>query len=144
MTKAAVQVEAGHGGAGCVSFRREKCIPLGGPNGGDGGHGGSIYFVVEPRLTTLIDFRYQRHYRAQKGGRGLGSQCNGKNGDDLFIPVPAGTLVYDENTQELVADLRLPGEQVLIAKGGKRGIGNLRFKSSINRAPRQSTPGGEG
>lgn len=142
--EALIKVEAGHGGHGCLSFRREKFIPRGGPDGGDGGDGGSIYFVASSDLNTLIDFRYQRHYKADNGQSGMGSNCTGKKGDDLFIRVPVGTLVYDVDSGEMLADVRDPDVPVLIAQGGFHGLGNTRFKSSVNRAPRQTTQGSAG
>ncbi len=139
-----IRVEAGKGGDGCLSFHRAKFVPLGGPDGGDGGDGGSIYFEVEPSLTTLLDFRYRRLHRAKHGQGGMGSQCTGKSGPDLILKVPQGTLVFDEETGELLADLNQPHQRVCIAKGGQHGLGNLRFKSSTNRAPRKTTPGEPG
>jgi len=142
--EATIQVAAGDGGNGCVSFRREKFIPFGGPNGGDGGDGGSVFMVADENINTLVDFRYERHYRAQRGENGKGSNCTGKKGDDLTIRVPVGTLIYDNDTGELIADLVTAGQPLRIAQGGWHGIGNTRFKSSTNRAPRQSTPGTPG
>lgn len=139
--EAIITVEAGKGGDGCVSFRREKFIPLGGPNGGDGGDGGSVYLVADEKINTLVDFRYTRVFRAESGQKGMGSECTGKSGADQIVHVPVGTLVYDKNTDELIADLIKPGDQLLIAQGGRHGLGNVRFKSSTNRSPRQSTPG---
>lgn len=142
--EAEITVEAGKGGNGCLSFRREKFIPKGGPDGGDGGDGGSVYLVADPALNTLIDFRYQRRYRAQSGEQGRGSNCTGKAGDDLLVRVPVGTTVIDRDTQEVVADITEEGAQVLVAQGGRRGLGNTRFKSSTNRAPTKTTRGTEG
>lgn len=142
--EARIRVEAGKGGDGCVSFRREKFIPFGGPDGGDGGDGGSIYFRANQNLNTLIDFRYTRLFKAPNGQYGMGNQCKGKAGEDLIIDVPVGTLVRDSDTDEVIADLSKHGQVVLIARGGWHGIGNLRYKSSINRAPRQFTPGKPG
>lgn len=139
-----IRVVAGDGGNGCVSFHREKFVPRGGPDGGDGGDGGSIYLVADKSLNTLIDFRYKRLFRAQKGQGGMGSQCTGKSGDDITIAVPVGTLVYDEETHEQIGDLIEPGQKLLVAKGGAHGIGNMHFKSSTNRAPRQFTYGKPG
>ena len=116
--EALIKVEAGHGGSGCLSFRREKFIPRGGPNGGDGGNGASIYFMVNPDLNTLIDFRFQRNYKAENGQKGMGSNCTGKAGEDLYIDVPVGTLVYDVDTGEKLGDIRNPGDCLLIAQGG--------------------------
>lgn len=142
--EAIIKVEAGDGGNGCSSFRREKFIPLGGPNGGDGGDGGSIFLKADPGLNTLIDFRYQRLFRAERGQNGRGSQCTGKSGADLIIPVPVGTMAYDEDTGELIGDLTRAGEQIMVAKGGEHGLGNTRFKSSTNRSPQRTTPGTPG
>lgn len=142
--EAIITVQAGNGGNGCVSFRREKFIPLGGPDGGDGGDGGSVYLVADGGINTLADFRVQRTYRAQNGAGGSGSQCTGRGGEDCFVPVPAGTLVYEADTDELLGDLIVPGQQLKVAQGGFHGLGNLRFKSSVNRSPRQSTEGTPG
>lgn len=139
-----IVVEAGKGGAGCVSFRREKFIPLGGPNGGDGGDGGSVFLVANPDLNTLVDFRFTRIFKAKNGEQGQGNQCTGKSGEDLLVQVPVGTVIYDEDTDELIGDLISPGQQIKVAQGGFHGLGNLRYKSSVNRAPRQSTPGTPG
>lgn len=142
--EATIRVEAGKGGNGCVSFRREKYIPFGGPNGGDGGDGGSVYLVTDTGLNTLADFRYQRSYKAQNGEAGMGRECTGKSGEDLYIRVPVGTVVYDADTQEQIGDLVESEQTLLVAKGGRHGLGNVHFKSSTNRAPRQSTPGTPG
>jgi len=142
--EATIRVEAGKGGNGCVSFRREKYIPFGGPNGGDGGDGGSVYLVTDTGLNTLADFRYQRSYKAQNGEAGMGRECTGKSGQDLYIRVPVGTVVYDADTQEQIGDLVDAEQTLLVAKGGRHGLGNVHFKSSTNRAPRQSTPGTPG
>ncbi|KTC98767.1 GTP-binding protein, GTP1/Obg family [Legionella geestiana] len=144
--EAIIRVEAGNGGHGCLSFRREKYVPRGGPDGGDGGDGGSVFLEGNANLNTLLDFRYQRHYRAENGQPGMGGNCTGKKGDDLIIQVPLGTLVHDIDTGELLGDIRENGERLLIAQGGFHGLGNTRYKSSINRAPRQTSPGtpGEG
>ncbi len=139
-----ITVTAGAGGNGCVSFRREKYIPLGGPNGGDGGNGGNIILKSTEDLNTLIDFHYTRHFKAENGRPGEGRQCTGRSGTDLVIQVPVGTVVYDQGTGEIIGDLTEPGQSMLVAKGGFHGLGNLRFKSSTNRAPRQSTPGQPG
>jgi len=138
------RVQAGNGGNGCVSFRREKNIPLGGPDGGDGGDGGSIWLVAQEGINTLADFRVNRRYRAEHGQQGSGAQCSGKGGEDLEIPVPCGTRVFAEETQELLGDLTRAGDRLLVAAGGRGGKGNTRFKSSVNRAPRRSTPGTPG
>jgi GTP-binding protein len=139
--EAIIKVEAGDGGSGCVAFRREKFIPLGGPNGGDGGDGGSVILEADSGLNTLIDFRYQRLYRAERGENGMGSNCTGKSGEDLIVPVPVGTVVYDKDTGEMIGDLTQDKAHLIVAQGGFHGLGNARFKSSTNRAPRQSTPG---
>lgn len=142
--EATVVVEAGRGGNGCVSFRREKFIPRGGPDGGDGGHGGSIWLSAKAGLTTLADFRTKRRFRAESGRPGAGRQMSGASGDDLEVPVPVGTLVFAADSGELVGDLAAPGARLLVAKGGRGGMGNVHFKSSVNRAPRRVTPGTEG
>lgn len=139
--EATIDVKAGDGGNGCVSFRREKYIPLGGPDGGDGGDGGSVYMVADASLNTLADFRYERRFAAQRGENGSGRNRTGRSGDDLEIRVPVGTLVYEEDTDELMADLVEDQQRVLVARGGFHGLGNTRYKSSTNRAPRQSKPG---
>lgn len=142
--EAKIVVEAGSGGRGCLSFRREKFIPRGGPDGGDGGDGGSVYLVGDSNLNTLVDFRYQRHFRAQKGQHGMGSNCTGKDGDDCVIAVPVGTLVYDQETGQCIADVNQPNERFLVAQGGFHGLGNTRYKSSVNRTPRQTSTGSPG
>ena len=142
--EATIRVEAGKGGNGCVSFRREKYIPFGGPNGGDGGDGGSVYLVTDTGLNTLADFRYQRIFRAVNGENGMGRDRTGKSAENLYIRVPVGTVVFDADTQEQMGDLVQAGDTLLVAQGGFHGLGNTRFKSSTNRAPRQSTPGTPG
>lgn len=142
--EATIDVAAGHGGAGCVSFRREKFIPFGGPNGGDGGRGGSIYAVGDLNLNTLIDYRYARRHEAKNGEPGRGSDQFGAAADDITLRMPVGTILKDQQTGEVVAELLTPGEKVLICKGGDGGFGNLHFKSSTNRSPRQKTPGWPG
>ncbi len=139
-----IEARSGDGGRGCVSFRREKFIPKGGPDGGDGGRGGDIYFVVNPSLTTLLDFRYQRHHRAKNGAPGLGKNMHGKGGEDLYLHVPPGTMVYDDESGEQLLDLTESEKQVLFLKGGQGGRGNARFATSTNRAPRHAQPGIEG
>lgn len=136
-----IEVKSGDGGRGCVSFRREKFVEKGGPNGGDGGKGGDVYFVVDSGLTTLLDFRFLSHYKAKNGGPGLGKDMHGKGGESLDLKVPPGTLVYDEETGELLADLTEPGTRLLFLKGGQGGRGNARFTTSTNRAPRHAQPG---
>jgi len=133
-----ITVTAGNGGNGCVGFRREKFIPLGGPDGGDGGDGGSVWLVADENLNTLVDFRHQTMYRAQRGENGMGRQMYGKGGDDLVIVVPVGTVVHNVTTDEVIGDLTAHGQRLLVARGG---LGNMHFKSSTNRSPRQSTPG---
>lgn len=142
--EATVRVEAGKGGAGCVSFRREKYVEYGGPDGGDGGDGGSVYLVADENLNTLSDFRITKVYRAQKGQGGMGRQRTGRSGEDCLVPVPVGTMVFDKETGELIGDLTRHEERLLVAQGGFHGLGNTRYKSSTNRAPRQSTPGTPG
>ena len=142
--EATIDVIAGKGGDGCLSFRREKYIPYGGPNGGDGGDGGSVYLKADAGLNTLIDFRYKRLFRAEKGENGKGSECTGRKGEDLYITVPVGTLAFDKTTEEKLGDLVKDGQILLVAKGGQHGLGNIHFKSSTNRAPRQTTPGEPG
>ncbi len=139
--EAIVKIHAGKGGNGCMSFRREKYIPRGGPDGGDGGDGGSVILVADESLNTLSDFRYHATYRAENGGGGKGRDCYGKGGEDLFLKVPVGTSTYDDETLELIGELTADGEQLLVARGGKGGLGNIHFKSSTNRAPRQTVPG---
>ncbi len=136
-----IEVKAGDGGRGCVSFLREKFIPKGGPDGGDGGDGGDVYFVVDEALTTLLDYRYLHHCKAKNGAPGLGKTKHGKNGEDLELRVPQGTLIYDEETNELLTDLTKVGERLLFIPGGKGGRGNARFATSTNRAPRHAQPG---
>jgi len=142
--EANIKVDAGDGGSGTVSFRREKFMPDGGPDGGDGGDGGDIYMVASESLNTLIDFRYQRFYNAERGTNGQGKDCTGKRGSDLTIRVPVGTRVTDKETGEAVGDLTKPGQKIMVAKGGYHGLGNARFKTSTNRAPRQKTLGTPG
>lgn len=142
--EAPIQVIAGNGGSGCMSFRREKYIPKGGPDGGDGGDGGSVIVVADPALNTLVDYRYQRVFRAESGATGRGANCRGRSADDLLLPVPVGTTVLDADTGEIIGDLTRAGERLTVAKGGFHGLGNARFKSSVNRAPRRTTPGSEG
>ena len=142
--EARIEVIAGKGGDGAVSFRREKYIPKGGPDGGDGGRGGSIWAEADRNLNTLVEFRYTRLFRAKNGENGRGAGCYGKGGEDLTLRVPVGTVVQDEDSGELIADLTRHGQRALLARGGKGGLGNLHFKSSTNRAPRQSTPGEAG
>jgi GTP-binding protein len=142
--EAEIRVEAGAGGRGCVSFRREKFIPRGGPDGGDGGDGGSVYLIAREGINTLADFRVQRRFRAESGRGGSGQNMTGAAGADLLIDVPKGTVVSDLDTGETLGDLAADGERLLVAKGGQGGRGNTRFKSSVNRAPRQFDPGEPG
>ncbi len=142
--EAIIQVQAGAGGNGCASFRREKFIPFGGPDGGDGGSGGSVWLVADEGLNTLVDFRHQRSYKAQRGQNGMGSQMYGKGGEDTVIRVPVGTMVTNVATGETIGDLTANGQRLLVAQGGKGGLGNIHFKSSVNRAPRQFTNGTPG
>jgi GTPase len=139
-----VRVEAGDGGNGAIGFRREKYIPLGGPDGGDGGDGGSVYLVAAENVNTLADFRFHTVHRAERGQNGMGRNCTGRKGEDCYVPVPLGTLVSDADTGELIGDLTKVGETLLVAKGGFHGLGNTRFKSSINRAPQKASKGTEG
>ena len=142
--EAIIKVIAGDGGKGAVSFRREKFVPLGGPDGGDGGDGGSVILEARTGLNTLADFRTTRIFEAEHGGKGMGRDMTGKSGADLLVPVPVGTLIYDVDTRELLGDLVKSGERLKVAQGGFHGLGNARFKSSVNRAPRRSTPGSPG
>lgn len=142
--EALIKVDAGNGGHGCLSFRREKFVPRGGPDGGDGGDGGSVYLEGNINLNTLVDFRFQRNYKAQNGQCGMGGNCTGHKGDDLIIQVPVGTLIFDVDSHELLGDIKADGHRILIAQGGFHGLGNTRFKSSVNRAPRQTSQGSPG
>ena len=142
--EARIDVIAGRGGNGSASFRREKFIPMGGPDGGDGGKGGSIWAEADRNINTLVEYRFTRMFRAQHGENGRGADCYGKGGEDLILRVPVGTVITEEETGALIADLATDGQRALIAKGGKGGLGNLHFKSSTNRAPRQTTSGEAG
>jgi GTPase len=142
--EATIEFAAGNGGAGCVSFRREKFIPFGGPNGGDGGRGGSVYAVADRNINTLIDYRYTRRFDARNGEAGRGSDQFGAAGEDILLRMPVGTIITDTETEAVMAELLEHGEKVLLAKGGDGGFGNLHFKTSTNRAPRQKTPGWPG
>tara|TARA_R110000851_G_scaffold181511_2_gene330033 strand:+ start:548408 stop:549595 length:1188 start_codon:yes stop_codon:yes gene_type:complete len=139
-----IHVHAGRGGNGCLSFRREKFVAKGGPDGGDGGDGGSVYLEGDINLNTLVDYRFQRDYRAQSGQAGSSRNCTGRGGDDLVLKVPVGTTVIDEDTEEVLGDITDDGQRLMVAHGGFHGLGNTRFKSSVNRAPRQTSPGKEG
>lgn len=142
--EALIRVEAGDGGNGCVSFRREKFIPKGGPDGGDGGDGGDVYLVADENLNTLIDYRFEKRFAAQRGENGRSSDCTGRRGQDITLRVPVGTRAIDNDTKEVLGDLTKHGAKMLVAKGGYHGLGNTRFKSSVNRAPRQKTMGTPG
>jgi GTP-binding protein len=142
--EATIRVEAGSGGKGCIGFRREKYIPFGGPDGGDGGDGGTIWVEADVNLNTLADFRFNRTFRAERGGDGSGANCRGYNGSDMVITMPLGTLIYDEGTNELIGELTRLGQRIKLAQGGFHGLGNVRFKSSTNRAPYKATKGSPG
>jgi len=142
--EARIEAHAGKGGDGAVSFRREKYVPRGGPDGGDGGRGGSVYAVADRNINTLIDYRFARIHRARNGEKGRGRQCNGKGAEDISLRVPVGTVIIDLATGETVADLAEHGQIATLARGGKGGLGNVNFKSSTNRAPRKATPGEQG
>ncbi len=142
--EAFIDVASGDGGAGCVSFRHEKYKEFGGPNGGDGGRGGHVFAVADPNLNTLVDYRYSRRHEAKRGEHGMGSDMFGAAGDDITLRMPVGTIITDAETGEQLFELLVPGEVITIAKGGDGGFGNMRFKSAINRAPRQKTPGWPG
>lgn len=142
--EATITVKAGDGGNGCVSFRREKYIPFGGPDGGDGGDGGSVWLVGTDGLNTLADFRFQRRFEAERGENGHGRNRTGRSGADLEVPVPVGTQVFDADTGEMIGDVTRAGQRLLVAQSGFHGLGNARYKSSTNRAPRQSKPGSPG
>ena len=144
LDEAKIFVKSGDGGAGCVSFRREKFIPRGGPDGGDGGRGGSVHIETIGGLNTLIDYRYKQHFKARKGDHGMGRQRYGKAAQDVILKVPVGTQIFEEDRETLIADLTKEGEKITICKGGDGGLGNMHFKSSTNQAPRQSTPGHPG
>jgi len=142
--EAEIRVHAGDGGNGCVSFRREKFIPFGGPDGGDGGAGGSVWLIADEGLNTLIDFRHQRIFRAARGENGMSRQMSGKKGEEIQIRVPVGTVIINLDTQEIIGDLTTHGQRLKVAQGGYGGKGNIHFKSSTNRAPRRTTPGSAG
>ena len=144
LDQAKIFVEAGYGGSGSASFRREKFIEFGGPDGGDGGNGGSVILVADTNLNTLIDFRFKQHFKAERGQNGMGKKKTGKSGKDLILKVPIGTQIFEEDNNSLIEDLTIPGKKIMIANGGKGGLGNVRFKSSINRAPRKKTDGNKG
>jgi len=142
--QAKIRVKAGNGGNGCVSFRREKFIPLGGPDGGDGGVGGTVYLIADEGLNTLVDFRFKRRFDAERGENGMSRQMYGRGGQDLEVRVPVGTLVLDADAEEVIGDLTRNGQRLLVARGGHGGLGNMHFKSSVNRSPRRATPGTDG
>ena len=144
LDQAKIYVKAGDGGSGSASFRREKFIEFGGPDGGDGGHGGSIIFIADKNLNTLIDFRYQQHFKGDRGQDGKGKKKTGKSGNDLVLKVPVGTQIFEEDNNTLVEDLTRNEQKIIVAYGGKGGLGNVRFKSSTNRAPRKKTDGQKG
>lgn len=139
--EAKIQIQAGNGGNGCASFRREKYIPRGGPDGGDGGNGGSVWLIGNEGLNTLVDFRHKRHFKAERGQDGMGRQKYGRGGEDLEVRVPIGTIVINTATDEVIGDVTADGQRLKVAQGGKGGLGNIHFKSSVNRAPRQFTSG---
>ena len=144
LDQAKIFVEAGYGGSGSASFRREKFVEFGGPDGGDGGNGGSIILVADTNLNTLIDFRFKQHFKAERGQNGMGKKKTGKNGKDLILKVPVGTQIFEEDNNTLIEDLTTTDQKIIIANGGKGGLGNVRFKSSVNRAPRKKTEGNKG
>jgi len=139
-----IYVKGGDGGSGSASFRREKFVEFGGPDGGDGGNGGSVSLLADPNLNTLVDFRFQQHFKAERGENGMGNKKSGKSGKDLILKVPIGTQIFEEDNNTLIEDLKKSGQKIIVANGGKKGLGNVRFKSSINRAPRKKTNGREG
>ncbi|HZW82960.1 MAG TPA: Obg family GTPase CgtA, partial [Candidatus Deferrimicrobium sp.] len=142
--QAKIYVKGGDGGSGAVAFRREKYVPEGGPNGGDGGRGGDVIFVGDEGLRTLVDFRYQRHYKAERGEHGMGKGMHGKGADDLTIRIPVGTVIKDGDTGEVIADIVHNGQEIIVAKGGRGGRGNARFMSNANKAPTTSEKGEPG
>jgi len=144
LDQAKIFVKAGYGGSGSASFRREKFVEFGGPDGGDGGDGGSIILIAEENLNTLIDYRYQQHFKAEKGQNGTGKKKTGRAGKDLILKVPVGTQIFEEDNNTLIEDLKTVSQKITLAKGGRKGLGNVRFKSSTNRAPRKKTEGSEG
>ena len=141
---ASIYVEAGNGGNGLVSFHREKYVAAGGPDGGDGGHGGDVIFVVDEKLSTLMDFRYRRHYKAENGGDGRSAKCSGKNGADLVVKVPAGTVIKDNETGRIIADLKQIGQSFVVCKGGNGGWGNCHFATATRQIPRFAKSGTDG
>ncbi|MCL4512821.1 MAG: GTPase ObgE, partial [Candidatus Eremiobacteraeota bacterium] len=139
--EAFIYVKAGDGGDGCISFRREKYVPFGGPNGGDGGDGGDVILEARKELQTLLDFRYKKHFKAEKGEPGKGKDMHGRNGEDLILPVPVGTVIFDKRQNLMLADLTKHGDRITAAKGGKGGRGNSHFATAVNQAPKQAEPG---
>ena len=144
LDQAKINLKAGNGGSGSASFRREKFVEFGGPDGGDGGHGGSVIFVSDKNLNTLIDYRYQQHFEAERGQNGMGKKKTGKSGKDLILKVPVGTQILEEDNNTLIGDFTKSEQKKIIAKGGRGGLGNVRFKSSTNRSPRKKTDGNKG
>ena len=144
LDQAKIYVKAGKGGSGSASFRREKFVEFGGPDGGDGGDGGSVILIADANLNTLVDFRFQQHFKAERGQNGMGKKKSGKSGSDLILKVPVGTQIFEEDNNTLIDDLKKIGQKIIIAEGGKKGLGNVRFKTSINRAPRKKTDGSAG
>ena len=144
LDQAKIYVTAGKGGSGSASFRREKYVEFGGPDGGDGGEGGSVFFIADENLNTLVDFRFQQHFKAERGKNGMGNKKSGKSGKDLILRVPIGTQVFEEDNNTLIEDLKKVGQKIILAKGGKKGLGNVRYKTSTNRAPRKKTDGADG
>tara|TARA_B100000959_G_scaffold285574_1_gene360751 strand:+ start:256 stop:1242 length:987 start_codon:yes stop_codon:yes gene_type:complete len=144
LDQAKIYVDAGNGGSGSASFRREKFVEFGGPDGGDGGEGGSIILLADTNLNTLVDFRFKQHFKAERGQNGMGNKKSGKSGKDLVLKVPVGTQIFEEDNNTLIEDLKTVGQKIIVAKGGKKGLGNVRFKTSTNRAPRKKTVGAEG
>jgi len=144
LDQAKIYVKAGDGGSGSVSFRREKFIEFGGPDGGDGGDGGSVVLIAAANLNTLIDFRFQQHFKAERGHNGMGKKKTGRAGKDLILKIPVGTQIFEEDNNTLIEDLKKIGQKIIVAQGGKKGLGNVRFKSSTNRSPRKKTDGTRG
>ena len=144
LDQAKIFVEAGYGGSGSASFRREKFVEFGGPDGGDGGNGGSIILVADTNLNTLVDFRFKQHFKAERGQNGMGRKKTGKSGKDLILKVPVGTQIFEEDNNTLIEDLAISEQKIVIANGGRGGLGNVRFKSSTNRSPRKKTEGNKG
>jgi GTPase len=144
LDQAKIYIKAGNGGSGSASFRREKFVEFGGPDGGDGGDGGSVILIAEENLNTLIDFRFKQHFKAERGQNGMGKKKTGRSGKNLILKVPVGTQIYEEDNNTLIDDLKKPGQKIILAQGGKKGLGNVRFKTSTNRAPRKKTDGNDG